>query len=109
MVVHIVADHILNHFCTVLPHQVVEEHLHKGDCIFPFWTQSRWKLIFCFVSSPAQDANSDVENKQITKNPKQKNQTKEVRKAGSLKPLEDDSVLCAALGGGFCAEGGGWF
>lgn len=59
-----------------------------------------WKLVFCFVSSHAPDSNSYVERK---------GKKKKVRNTGSLKPLEDDSVLCAALGVAFVQEVVGGF
>lgn len=61
-----------------------------------------WKLVFCFVSSHALDSNSYVESK---KKPK----PHQVRKTGSLKPLEDGSVLCAAPGVAFVQEVVGGF
>lgn len=87
-------------FCAVLPDQV--ENLHRGDAMFPFWPQGRWKLVCHFVSSHALDTNSYVENKQ-TKKP-QTNPNHQVGKTGSLKPLEDDSALCAAPGVAFVQE-----
>lgn len=90
-------------FCTVLPDQAVEESLHRGDCTLPFWPRSRWKLVFCFVSSHALGSNSYVESRK--KNPK----PHQVRKTGSLKPLEDDNVLCAAPGVAFVQEVVGGF
>lgn len=85
-------------FHTVLPAQMVEENLQKGDCTFPFQPQRRWKQVFCFVSRHALDSNSYVGSRK---------KKKEVGKTGSLELLEDDCSLCGSGGGSF-AGGRGW-
>lgn len=78
------------------PGQAEEENLHRDDCTFPFWPPMTWKLAFCCASSHALDSISYVERG-------------EKMKTGSLKPQEDDSVLCAAPGVAFVLEVVGGF
>lgn len=74
----------------------VKENLHGDDCTFPFQPQSRWQLVFHFVSS-----NSFVDSQ---KKPKQ------VRESGSLKPLGNDRQCSScALGVVFVQEVVGGF
>lgn len=73
----------------------VKENLHGDDCTLPFQPQSRWQLVFHFVSS-----NSFVDSQK-------KNQTSQGKWIFET-TWKWQTVFFLCSGGGFCAGGGGW-